>query len=214
MHSRRWWTLSVLCLSLLIVFVGNSSLNVTLPTLSRELHATRVATPVGRGQLLAGVRRAALHNRRARRPLRAQGCVAARPVVVPRSAAASLRCRPRCAELIACRARHGRRRRLIMPSTLSILVNVFPAHERPKAIAIWASVTGAAGALGPVRERLSPRALLVRFGVPRQRADHRDRVGRRVRSSCRPRRDPEEARARSRRRVALDRRHRRRSSTG
>ena len=30
----------MLCLSLLIVFVGNSSLNVTIPTLSRVLHAT------------------------------------------------------------------------------------------------------------------------------------------------------------------------------
>src|SRR5207245_10059871 len=37
--ERRWWTLAVLCLSLLIVFVGNSSLNVTLPTLARVLHA-------------------------------------------------------------------------------------------------------------------------------------------------------------------------------
>src|SRR6516164_1866015 len=39
-YSRRWWTLAVLCLSLLIVFIGNSSLNVTIPTLSRELGAT------------------------------------------------------------------------------------------------------------------------------------------------------------------------------
>src|SRR5271155_2610227 len=39
-YDRRWWTLAVLCLSLIIVFVGNSSLNVTLPTLSRDLHAT------------------------------------------------------------------------------------------------------------------------------------------------------------------------------
>src|SRR5215467_1531864 len=39
-HDRRWWTLAVLCLSLLIVFVGNSSLNVTIPTLARDLHAT------------------------------------------------------------------------------------------------------------------------------------------------------------------------------
>ena len=38
--TRRWWTLAVLCLSLLIVFVGNSSLNVAIPTLSRDLHAT------------------------------------------------------------------------------------------------------------------------------------------------------------------------------
>src|SRR5262249_58730274 len=36
----RWWPLAVLCLSLLIVFVGNSSLNVAIPTLSRDLHAT------------------------------------------------------------------------------------------------------------------------------------------------------------------------------
>src|ERR1700694_4876837 len=39
-YRRRWWTLAVLCLSLLIVFVGNSSLNVTIPTLSRVLHAS------------------------------------------------------------------------------------------------------------------------------------------------------------------------------
>ena len=38
----------------------------------------------------------------------------------------------------------------IMPSTLSILVNVFPPDERTKAIAIWAATTGAAGAIGPV----------------------------------------------------------------
>ena len=39
-YRRRWWILSVLCLSLLIVFIGNSSLNVAIPTLARELDAT------------------------------------------------------------------------------------------------------------------------------------------------------------------------------
>jgi len=39
------------------------------------------------------------------------------------------------------------------------LINVFPTHERPKAIAIWASFTGAAGAIGPVASGL----LLSRF---------------------------------------------------
>src|SRR5260370_20794958 len=39
-YDRRWWTLAVLCLSIVIVFVGNSSLNVAIPTLSRVLHAT------------------------------------------------------------------------------------------------------------------------------------------------------------------------------
>ena len=39
-HRRRWWTLVVLCLSLMIVFIGNSSLNVAIPTLAEDFHAT------------------------------------------------------------------------------------------------------------------------------------------------------------------------------
>jgi len=34
-HQRRWWILAVLCLSLLIIVVDNSILNVALPTLAR-----------------------------------------------------------------------------------------------------------------------------------------------------------------------------------
>jgi EmrB/QacA subfamily drug resistance transporter len=52
-------------------------------------------------------------------------------------------------QLIACRAVMGAAAALIMPSTLSILINVFPPDERPRAIAIWASFLGAAGAIGP-----------------------------------------------------------------
>jgi EmrB/QacA subfamily drug resistance transporter len=47
----------------------------------------------------------------------------------------------------------------IMPATLSIIVNIFPSHERPRAIAIWTAVAGAAGALGPLASGL----LLVHF---------------------------------------------------
>src|SRR5688572_17378187 len=39
-HEQRWKTLAVLCLSLVIVVVGNTVLNVALPTLVRELGAT------------------------------------------------------------------------------------------------------------------------------------------------------------------------------
>src|ERR687895_279828 len=35
-----WWTLSVLCLSLVMVVLGNIVLNVALPTLVRDLGAT------------------------------------------------------------------------------------------------------------------------------------------------------------------------------
>src|SRR3982074_90968 len=36
-HQRRWWILAVLCLSLLIIVVDNSILNVALPTLARPV---------------------------------------------------------------------------------------------------------------------------------------------------------------------------------
>ena len=100
-----------------------------------------------------------------------------------------------------------------MPSTLSILVNVFPPDERTKAIAIWASVTGAAGAIGPVASGWLLGHFWYGVGVPRQRADHRRRARRRVRSSCPKSRDPEQGQLDPVGARAVDRRHRRRSST-
>ena len=39
-HARRWWTLAVLCFSLVVITLDNTILNVAIPTLQRELHAT------------------------------------------------------------------------------------------------------------------------------------------------------------------------------
>ena len=38
--TRRWWVLLVLCLSVLLVSVDNTIVNVALPTIGRELAAT------------------------------------------------------------------------------------------------------------------------------------------------------------------------------
>jgi EmrB/QacA subfamily drug resistance transporter len=51
--------------------------------------------------------------------------------------------------VIAARGIMGVAAALVMPSTLSILANVFPAHERGRAIAIWAGVAAGGAALGP-----------------------------------------------------------------
>lgn len=146
---RRWWTLGVLCLSLLIVFIGNSSLNVALPTFSRELDASTAELQwvvaayslTFAGLLFTG---GAVGDRFGRKGALQAGLAGFLVAAVAASMAGSM------GELIAWRAVMGACAAFIMPSTLSILVNVFPAGERARAIAIWAGVTGSAGALGPV----------------------------------------------------------------
>jgi EmrB/QacA subfamily drug resistance transporter len=148
-YARRWWTLAVLCLSLLIVFVGNSSLNVTIPTLSRVLGASTsqlqwviaAYSLVFAGLLFSS---GALGDRYGRKGALQSGLVVYLVACVLATMSNAMW------QLIACRALMGVGAAFIMPSTLSILVNVFPPEERTKAIAIWASVTGAAGAIGPV----------------------------------------------------------------
>jgi EmrB/QacA subfamily drug resistance transporter len=149
LYDRRWWTLGVLCLSLLIVFIGNSSLNVTIPTLSRELGATtsQLQWVVASYSLVfAGLlfTAGALGDRFGRKGALQLGLAGFLAGAVLASMSASMW------QLIGCRALMGGSAAFIMPSTLSILVNIFPPHERAKAIAIWAGVTGAAGAIGPV----------------------------------------------------------------
>jgi EmrB/QacA subfamily drug resistance transporter len=147
--DRRWWSLAVLCLSLLIVFVGNSSLNVTIPTLSRELHATESQLQwvvAAYSLVFAGLlfSTGALGDRFGRKGALQLGLLLFLVGAALASASNEMW------QLIACRALMGAAAALIMPSTLSIIINIFPPHERPKAIAIWASVTGAAGAFGPL----------------------------------------------------------------
>ena len=148
-YDRRWWTLGVLCLSLVIIFVGNSSLNVTIPTLSRVLHATTselqwvvaIYSLVFAGLLFTT---GALGDRFGRKGALQLGLGIFLVAALAASRADAMW------ELIGCRALMGLGAAFIMPSTLSILINVFPPGERSKAIAIWASLMGASGATGPV----------------------------------------------------------------
>jgi EmrB/QacA subfamily drug resistance transporter len=149
LYARRWWTLAVLCLSLLIIFVGNSSLNVAIPTLSKVLHAStsQLQWVVAAYSLVfAGLlfTAGALGDRFGRKGALQLGLLGYLGGATLASTSTAMW------QLIASRALMGGCAAFIMPSTLSILVNVFPPEERTKAIAIWAAVTGAAGAIGPV----------------------------------------------------------------
>src|SRR5262249_22300100 len=123
-YARRWWALAVLCLSLLIVFVGNSSLNVAIPTLSRELHASgsqlqwvvAIYSLVFAGLLFTT---GALGDRFGRKGTLQLGLVMFALSATLASQAKSM------GPLIACRGLMGAAAALIMPSTLSIIANIF-----------------------------------------------------------------------------------------
>lgn len=147
--ERRWWTLAVLCLSLVMVVAGNSSLNVALPTLVRELHASQsqlqwivdaYSLVFGGLLLFAG----ALGDRYGRKGMLQLGLTIFGLAALVSTRATSP------SHLIATRAGMGVGAALVMPATLSILANVFPPHERPRAIAVWAGFAGAGAAIGPV----------------------------------------------------------------
>ncbi len=148
-HGRRWLILGILCLSLVLVVVANTALNVALPTLVRELHAsstqlqwiTDAYALVFAGLLLPA---GALGDRFGRK-----GALQLGLTVVGVSALLSTFATS-ADQLIATRALMGLGAAFVMPATLSILANVFPPQERARAIAIWAGFAGAAGAIGPV----------------------------------------------------------------
>ena len=149
-HSRRWATLAVLCLSLLIIVMDNTILNVAIPSLMRDLDASNsdiqwiidAYTLVFAGLLLTA---GTLSDRFGRKGALQVGIVVFAVGSILAAMAGST------AHLVASRAFMGIGGALIMPSTLSILTNVFrDPRERGRAIAIWAGFSGLAVALGPV----------------------------------------------------------------
>ncbi|MCU1343808.1 MAG: drug resistance transporter, EmrB/QacA subfamily [Acidimicrobiia bacterium] len=152
-YSRRWWILAVLCLSLVIVVVGNTSLNVAIPVLASSLGASNSQLQWivdGYSLVFAGLllTAGALGDRFGRKRALQGGLFMflLGSLVGVLAGGAN--------QLIAARAIMGIGAAFVMPSTLSLLANVFPPHERQKAIAIWASLAGAAGTLGPVASGL------------------------------------------------------------
>lgn len=148
-HAHRWWILATLCLSLVLIVAGVSSLNVALPTISRDLEApfsdlqwmVDAYALVFAGLLLPA---GALGDRFGRKGALQLGLVIVAGAAIVSTAADS------ASFLIFTRAAMGVGAAFVMPATLSILANSFPPHERPKAIAVWAGFAGAGAALGPL----------------------------------------------------------------
>ncbi|WP_327577465.1 MFS transporter [Streptomyces sp. NBC_00145] len=152
-HRRRWAILGVLMLSLLIVVLDNSILNVAIKTISTpaptglgatqgELEwAINAYTLVFAGLLFtAGL----LGDRLGRKKVLVFGLV----VFGLGSALAAESGSP--LQLIIFRAIMGIGAAFVMPATLAVLMNVFERDEQPKAIGIWAGGVGIAIAIGPI----------------------------------------------------------------
>jgi EmrB/QacA subfamily drug resistance transporter len=148
-YKRRWLILLVLNISLLVIVVDNSILNVAIPSIVRELGASTSQlqwivdsyTLVFAGLLLTA---GSLGDRFGRLPALQFGL----SMFGLGSLLAALS--NSSGQLIATRAFMGIGGAFIMPATLSIIANVFPAPERGKAIGVWAATAGVAIALGPL----------------------------------------------------------------
>ena len=148
-HPRRWQILSVLVVSLLVVVLDNTVLNVAVKTIQEDLQATQneiiwainAYTLVFASLLFTwGV----LGDRYGRKKILMIGLI----LFGLASALCAFAATPQ--QLIGARALMGIGGASVLPVTLAIITVVFPPHERGKAIGTWAAAVGSAVAIGPL----------------------------------------------------------------
>jgi EmrB/QacA subfamily drug resistance transporter len=146
--SKGRWVLLATVLGSSVAFLDSTVVNVALPTIGRELHASlaelqwvvNAYTLTLAGMILLG---GALGDRYGRRRVFVIGTIW--------FAAASALCAaaPDIYTLIAARALEGIGGALLTPGSLAIIQASFVKEDRPKAVGAWSGLGGVAGAIGP-----------------------------------------------------------------
>ena len=148
-RDRRWFLLGIMCLSLVMVVMAVSGLNVAIPSIQRSLGATATDLQwiidsyaiIFAGLLLSA---GAIGDRFGRKRALQGGLFVFGAGSLLGTVVDSVEW------VIAARTIMGIGAAFVMPATLSIVTAVFPPEERGKAIAVWAGFAGAGGALGPL----------------------------------------------------------------
>jgi len=149
MLERKWLTLVVVVTAIFMLLIDITVVNVALPSIQRDLGAsisglewTINGYTLSFAVLLATGGR--LGDIFGRRRMFLIGVV----IFALSSATAGFAQAP--VDLVISRVFQGVGAALMMPGTLSIITDAFPAHERGKAMGTWAGVSALALAIGPV----------------------------------------------------------------
>ncbi|HEY2654133.1 MAG TPA: MFS transporter, partial [Solirubrobacteraceae bacterium] len=148
-RNGRWWTLGAMCFALFMVMLDNTVVNVALPSIQRDLHATlsslewtvNAYTLTFAVLMVTGGRLGDIFGRRK---------MFLFGVVVFGTASALIGFSTSDTMLVAFRAIQGVGAAFMMPGTLSIITQTFPPEQRGMAIGTWAGVSALALAIGPV----------------------------------------------------------------
>jgi EmrB/QacA subfamily drug resistance transporter len=148
-ENRRWWTLGAMCFALFMVMLDNTVVNVALPSIQRDLHASlsslewtvNAYTLTFAVLIVTGGRLGDIFGRRR---------MFLFGVVVFGLSSLVLGFAPNDTALVAFRAIQGIGAAFMMPATLSIITQAFPPEQRGTAIGTWAGVSALALAIGPV----------------------------------------------------------------
>ncbi|MER7684729.1 MFS transporter [Streptomyces sp. NPDC097610] len=148
-HGNPWAILITLSLGFFMTLLDLTIVNIAIPDMGQDLDASLdeilwVVNAYTLALAVLMITAGRLGDLRGKRNLFLAGVA----VFTLASLACGLAQHP--AQLIAFRAVQGLGAALLMPQTLSIIAEVFPADRRGAAMGIWGVVAGVSGALGPI----------------------------------------------------------------